>query len=260
MPGRCGKSAEAAAGLRKRYSTDANLAGLSNEAEDLESLETPATIVTPTMGVWPHDAPDKIETVSLQFEQGVCVELNGKALGPLDMLMEANQIAGRSGIGIANALENRIIGTKSRGVYEAPGMELLGSGLEAIYQAVLDRRSSALFRHLSQLVSDQIYDGRLFDPAPRAALAAIDADVVGLIEIENHPADVPTADLVSGLNAMVGPGTYDYIATGAVGPDAIRVAFIYKPATVSLIGDFAVQYNSISSLQDLSLIGLIIQN
>jgi len=73
-----------------------------------------------------------------------------------------------------------------------------------------------------------------------AALAAIDADVVGLIEIENHPGDVPVADLVSGLNDAVGAGTYDYIATGAIGIDAIRQAFIYKPATVSLVGDYAV--------------------
>ena len=168
------KGIEASSGPAKRYSTDANLAGLSHEAEDLESLETPATIVQPTMGVWPQDAPDKIETVSLRYERGAPVELNGKALGALDMMLEANTVAGRNGVGIANALENRIIGTKSRGVYEAPGMELLGRGLEAVYQAVLDRRASALFRELSTLVSDQIYDGRLFDPAPRAALAAID--------------------------------------------------------------------------------------
>ena len=73
-----------------------------------------------------------------------------------------------------------------------------------------------------------------------AALVAIDADVVGLIEIENHPGDVPTADLVSGLNDVMGEGTYDYIATGAIGSDAIRQALIYKPAAVSLSGDFAV--------------------
>ena len=168
------KGIEASQGPAKRYSTDANLAGLSHEAEDLESLETPATIVTPTMGVWPQDAPDQVETVSLRFEKGICTEINGKRLGAFDMLIAANQVAGRNGIGIANALENRIIGTKSRGVYEAPGMELLGSGLAAVYQAVLDRRASALFGQLSSLVSDQIYDGRLFDPAPRAALAAID--------------------------------------------------------------------------------------
>ena len=73
-----------------------------------------------------------------------------------------------------------------------------------------------------------------------AALSEINADVVGLIEIENHPADVPTADLVDGLNDALSAGTYDYIATGAIGTDAIRQAFIYKPATVSLVGDFAV--------------------
>jgi len=165
---------EASTGPAKRYSTDANIAGLSHEAEDLESLETPATIVVPTMGVWPQDAPDKVETVSLRFEKGLCIELNGKRLDPLDMLREANDVAGRSGVGIANALENRIIGTKSRGVYEAPGMELLGTGLAAVYQAVLDRRAATLFRQLSRIVSDSIYDGRIFDPASRAALTAID--------------------------------------------------------------------------------------
>ena len=168
------KGIEASQGPAKRYSTDANIAGLSHEAEDLESLETPATIVEPTMGVWPQNAPDKVETVSLRFEKGTCVEINGKHLDALAMLVEANQVAGRNGIGISNALENRIIGTKSRGVYESPGMELLGRGLEAVYQAVLDRRASALFAELSKLVSDQIYDGRLFDPAPRAAITAID--------------------------------------------------------------------------------------
>ncbi|MBN2117770.1 MAG: ExeM/NucH family extracellular endonuclease [Anaerolineales bacterium] len=78
-----------------------------------------------------------------------------------------------------------------------------------------------------------------------AALTAIDADVVGLIEIENHPGDVPTADLVSGLNDVLGAGTYDYIPTGAIGTDAIRVAFIYKPASVSPLGAFAVLDTSV---------------
>jgi predicted extracellular nuclease len=78
-----------------------------------------------------------------------------------------------------------------------------------------------------------------------AALTAIDADVVGLIEIENNPGDVPTADLVSGLNDMMGAETYDYIATGAIGGDAIRVALIYKPATVTPVGGFAVLDSSV---------------
>ncbi len=80
-----------------------------------------------------------------------------------------------------------------------------------------------------------------------AALAAIDADVVGLIEIENHPGDVPTADLVSGLNAALGSETYEYIATGAIGSDAIRQALIYKPATVSPMGAYAILDSTVDS-------------
>ena len=165
---------EAEEGPRKRYSTDANLAGLSHEAEDLESLETPALIVDPIMGVWPQDAPDEIETLTLRFESGRCTAINGQEHDALGIMLAANEIAGRNGIWMKNALENRVIGTKSRGVYEAPGMEVLGYGLRCVYQAVLDRRATALFESLSRLIADQIYDGRLFDPSTRAALAAVD--------------------------------------------------------------------------------------
>jgi argininosuccinate synthase len=165
---------EADVGPKKRYSTDANLAGLSHEAEDLEETTTPMTIVTPTMGVWPHDAPDTVESIELRFEQGTCVAIDGRRLGALELVVEANRRAGRNGIGIRNALENRVIGTKSRGVYEAPGLELLGAGMRAVYQATLDRRAAGLFETASRLVSMQVYDGRIFDPSTRAAVAAID--------------------------------------------------------------------------------------
>ncbi len=165
---------QATVGGKKRYSTDANLAGLSHEAEDLESVETPCTIVEPTMGVWPHKAPDAIEEVTVRIEKASAVAINGKAVDALQAMQEANRIAGRNGVGMKNALENRIIGTKSRGVYEAPGMELLGTALRQVYQAVMDRRATLLFQNLSKLVADQIYDGRYFDPVTRAARAAID--------------------------------------------------------------------------------------
>jgi argininosuccinate synthase len=164
----------ATVGGRKKYSTDANLAGLSHEAEDLESLQTPCTIVEPTMGVWPQAAPDKVEEVTLRFESARAVVINGRKVTPLEAMREANLIGGRNGIGMKQALENRIVGTKSRGVYEAPGMELLGTALQHVYQAVLDRRATALFQQLSKLVANQIYDGRYFDPTTRAARAAID--------------------------------------------------------------------------------------
>ena len=78
-----------------------------------------------------------------------------------------------------------------------------------------------------------------------AALGTMSSDVVGLIEIENHPGDVPTADLVSGLNDSLGAGTYDFIATGAIGTDAIRVALIYKPDTVMPIGEYSILDSSV---------------
>jgi len=164
---------QAFVGAKKKYSTDANLAGLSHEAEDLESMETSMLIVQPTMGVWPREAPDKIEKVTVRFAKGRAVQLNGKDVTPLEAMRLANKLAGRNGIGMKHALENRIIGTKSRGVYEAPGMELLGTCLRYVYQATMDRRAGLLFGQLSKLVADQIYDGRYFDPATQAARAAI---------------------------------------------------------------------------------------
>jgi argininosuccinate synthase len=164
---------QAFVGAKKKYSTDGNLAGLSHEAEDLESLETSMLIVEPTMGVWPQQAPDRIERFTVRFNRGRAVQVNGKDVSPLEAMKLANKLAGRNGIGMKHALENRIIGTKSRGVYEAPGMELLGTCLRYVYQATMDRRAGLLFVQLSKLVADQIYDGRYFDPATQAARAAI---------------------------------------------------------------------------------------
>lgn len=166
---------ESFAGGRKKYSTDANLAGLSHEAEDLESLETKMTIVEPTMGVWPHQAPDETREVTICFESGRAISIDGEAMAPLDLMLAANRIGGEYGLGLKNALENRVVGTKSRGVYEAPGMDLLGEALKYIYQAILDRRSALLFQTLSRFVADQIYDGRYFDPGTYAAQQAINA-------------------------------------------------------------------------------------
>lgn len=168
---RCGIKALAPG--KKKYSTDANLAGLSHEAEDLESLETPCTIVVPTMGVWPQQAPNRVETFSVRIEKARPITINGRKVTPLEAMRTANLIAGRNGIGMKNALENRVVGTKSRGVYEAPGMELLGFCVKQVYQATMDRRATLLFLHLAKLVADQIYDGRYFDPVTRAAMAAI---------------------------------------------------------------------------------------
>lgn len=188
-----GVGIEAFEGDRKRYSTDANLAGLSYEAEDLEHLETACTIVEPQMGVWPNAAPDKGESFRVRFSRGMAVEINGRKVSPLRAMREANELGGRHGVGIKNALENRIIGTKSRGVYEAPGMELLGTCLRYVYQATMDRRASELFSFLSTFIARQVYDGRYFDPGTRAALAAVDklaAHADGTVEVELYKGNI----------------------------------------------------------------------
>ncbi len=178
-------------GSKKKYSTDANLAGLSHEAEDLESLDTAMTIVRPTMGVWPMEAPDRAERFTVSFDKARAAAVNGRAVSPLDAMTQANAIGGRNGVGMKHALENRIIGTKSRGVYEAPGMELLGACLRFLYQATLDRRAALLFQQLSKLVADQIYDGRYYDPVTQAARAAIGV-------FARHATGTVTVDLYKG--------------------------------------------------------------
>ncbi|NLB69336.1 MAG: argininosuccinate synthase [Lentisphaerae bacterium] len=165
---------EAFPGGKKRYSTDGNLAGLSHEAEDLESMETAMTIVEPTMCVWPMQAPDEVEEIEIEFEKGRAVSINGKKMEPVELMVEANTIGGRNGVGLSHALENRIVGTKSRGVYEAPGMELLGKALQYIYQTILDKRATAMMEYLSDFIGTQIYDGRYFDLSTEAAFAAVE--------------------------------------------------------------------------------------
>lgn len=155
--------------LSKPYSTDANVLGLTHEAGELESLETPATRVDSGMGVFPTEAPDEAQTVSIRFEKGVPVALDGKALTGFEFVATANQLAGAHGVGIGlHAVENRFVGIKSRGIYEAPALELLGQTYELLLQLILDRRSRRLYDQVSKWISEQIYEGYWFDPATQA--------------------------------------------------------------------------------------------
>jgi argininosuccinate synthase len=206
---------------KKRYSTDANLAGISHEAEDLESLETSCLIVDPIMCVWPHQAPDAIEDVTIRFERGRCVAINGAFVTPLQAMQMANEIAGRNGIGLRNALENRIIGTKSRGVYEAPGLELLGTCLRFVYQTTMDRRSTALFHNMARLVAEQIYDARLYDPGGRAAMAGVDvlADhATGTVTVGLYKGNIYFQSLVDCPASLYNPADASMEASDGLDP------------------------------------------
>lgn len=158
-----------------RYSTDANFLGLTHEAGDLESVSIDPYFVEPGMGVWPWDAPDRPQTVTIQWVEGVPTAIDGDPVTLVDAFETANRIAGAHGIGIGrHVVENRFVGVKSRGLYEAPGMELLGRSYEFLLQFVLDRRARELFDHLSKVISVQIYQGYWLDLATTAALSALE--------------------------------------------------------------------------------------
>ncbi|MBM3933616.1 MAG: argininosuccinate synthase [SAR202 cluster bacterium] len=160
---------------QSRYSTDANFLGLTHEAGDLEEVTISPTFVDPGMGVWPWDGEDKYETVTVRWEEGTPVSINGNAMGLVEIFQAANRIGGKHGVGIGtHVVENRFVGIKSRGIYEAPGMELLGRSYEFLLQFILDRRARELHAYLSSIISRQIYQGYWLDLTTTAALAALE--------------------------------------------------------------------------------------
>lgn len=177
-----------------RYSTDANFLGLTHEAGDLEDVAISPDFVEPGMGVWPWDAPDRPEYVTIDWKEGVPTALNGSQLGLIEMFQKANSIAGRNGVGIGtHVVENRFVGIKSRGIYESPGMELLGQSWEYLLQFVLDRRAREFYTNLSNLISTQIYQGYWLDSATSSALAALSplaAMVTGSIQVKLYKGNI----------------------------------------------------------------------
>ena len=159
----------------KPYSTDANMLGLTHEAGLLEDLGTASDLIEPGMGCFAQDAPDEAEIFSVRFEKGQPVAINGEAVVPIAAIEQSNAIAGRHGVGIGlHAVENRFVGIKSRGVYEAPGLELLGQCYEFLLQLVLDRRARKIFAPVSAFISEQIYQGYWCDTATQASWQLVD--------------------------------------------------------------------------------------
>lgn len=159
---------------KKSYSTDANMLGLTHEAGDLEKLTTEAYFVAPEMGVFPINAPSEPEVFSVEFVNGVPHAINGTVRNSIDIFPIANNIGGRNGIAICrHVVENRFVGIKSRGVYEMPGMELLGKCYEFLLELVLDRRAKKYFDFLSRYIGEQIYQGYWLDTGSRMATESV---------------------------------------------------------------------------------------
>jgi len=151
----------------KAYSTDSNLLGATHEAKDLEQLSKGVKIVTPIMGAafWRQDVAIAPETVSVRFDEGRPVALNGASFdSALALLLEANAIGGRHGLGMSDQIENRIIEAKSRGIYEAPGMALLFVAYERLITGIHNEDTIEQYRDGGRRLGRLLYQGRWFDP------------------------------------------------------------------------------------------------
>ncbi|HEY2561710.1 MAG TPA: argininosuccinate synthase [Caldimonas sp.] len=151
----------------KAYSTDSNMLGATHEAKDLEQLATGMTIVQPIMGVafWRDDVAVAREAVTVRFDEGRPVALNGVEQRDLvALLLEANRIGGRHGLGMSDQIENRIIEAKSRGIYEAPGMALLFIAYERLITGIHNEDTIEQYRDHGRRLGRLLYQGRWFDP------------------------------------------------------------------------------------------------
>ena len=153
--------------VEKAYSTDSNMLGATHEAKDLEELSSGIKIVQPIMGVafWDENVTVKAETVTVRFEEGVPVALNGKTFdNVVDLFLEANRIGGRHGLGMSDQIENRIIEAKSRGIYEAPGMALFHIAYERLVTGIHNEDTIEQYRINGLRLGRLLYQGRWFDP------------------------------------------------------------------------------------------------
>jgi argininosuccinate synthase len=174
--------------VEKAYSTDSNILGATHEAKDLEFLNKGMHIVQPIMGVafWRDDVTIAKETVSIRFEEGMPVAINGQSYASaLDLFLDANAIGGRHGLGMSDQIENRIIEAKSRGIYEAPGLALLYIAYERLVTGIHNEDTIEQYRLNGRKLGRLLYQGRwldsqslmLRDSAQRWVARAITGDV-----------------------------------------------------------------------------------
>ncbi|MBI3048458.1 MAG: argininosuccinate synthase [Acidobacteria bacterium] len=151
----------------RAYSTDSNILGATHEAKDLERLDAGIKIVQPIMGVpfWREDVAIRSEEVTVRFEEGQPVALNGMTFSdPVRLMLEANRLGGRHGLGMSDQIENRIIEAKSRGIYEAPGLALLFIAYERLVTGIHNEDTIGQYRDNGRRLGRLLYQGRWFDP------------------------------------------------------------------------------------------------
>jgi argininosuccinate synthase len=153
--------------VEKAYSTDSNILGATHEAKDLEQLDSGIYIVNPIMGVpfWKPETTVEYEEVTIRFEDGLPVAINGQEISDqVELISIANEIGGRHGLGMSDQIENRIIESKSRGIYEAPGMALLFIAYERLVSGIHNEDTIEQYRESGRRLGRLLYQGRWFDP------------------------------------------------------------------------------------------------
>jgi len=168
----------------KAYSTDANIWGATHEAKTLEHLDVSLETVEPIMGVkfWDPAVEIATEDVTIRFDQGRPVALNGESVAdPVQLVLKANEIGGRHGLGMSDQIENRIIEAKSRGVYEAPGMALLWIAYERLLNAVHNEDTIESYHTQGRRLGRLLYEGRWLDPQALMMREAIQRWVASLV-------------------------------------------------------------------------------
>ena len=152
------------------------------------------------MGVSPKTAPDKSEFVELEFEQGVPVALNGEKLKPAALIAKLNEIGGRNGIGLYDVVENRLVGMKSRGVYETPGGAILYKAINVLETITLDKESAHFKAQLAQKYADIVYNGQWFTPLREALDAfanSLEKTVTGDVKLKLYKGNMINAGVTS---------------------------------------------------------------
>lgn len=204
----------------KPYSSDENVLHISYEAGDLEEMTINGVeLVEFGMGVSPEQAPDKAESVTIGFESGVPVTLNGKRVSALDMVQGLNTIAGRNGVGRIDMVENRFVGMKSRGVYESPGMTVLYDAHMIIEQLTMDRDLLHLRNRLSPEVAEMVYYGFWYTPKMDALMSFIreaQQPVTGEVTLKLYKGNIsvdsrtsPNSLYDAAIATMEGGGSYN---------------------------------------------------
>lgn len=205
---------------KKPYSSDENCLHISYEAGDLEDPTVDGTVVIDFgMSVSPQQAPDKEESVTIRFESGVPVAVNGKSLSAAKLVEDLNAIGGRNGCGRIDIVENRFVGMKSRGVYEAPGMTLLYAAHQGLEQMTLDRDLTHLRDSLSAQVAEMVYYGFWYCAKMDALMAFIretQKPVTGEIKLTLYKGNVRVSSRTSpyslykaDIASMEAGGSYD---------------------------------------------------